>query len=262
LFKYYNIKTIVSYHGLPILRSQLEVNIIKFISKLVNYVIVNSIFTTYVFRKFYKIKCYYLHHKFDMRLLKFPCKSINKGNYFVLVYPGPRINFVKSVLPFLLFAIKNCNSNLFEFIFLGYDDLNIMHRIIRLCKNIKYLGFITDYNKYIQTLSLADICWSNSEITYLTRPAIECLLLGKPVIIPDKPAVLGLENFRPIRTYLPDHIYIISHDESITNPNLIYHTLQQIIKTSPSCSQIKNSIELYLKLRYQFNSKLLKFILD
>jgi hypothetical protein len=137
-----------------------------------------------------------------------------------------------------------------------------MHRIIRLCKNIKYLGFITDYNKYVQTISLADVCWSNSEISYLTRPAVECLLLGKPVIIPDKPAVLGLEHFRPIRTYLPDCIHIISHDESTTNPHLIYQFLQQIIKTSPSCSQIKNCIELYLKSRYQFTLKLIKFILD
>jgi glycosyltransferase involved in cell wall biosynthesis len=262
LFRYYNVKTIVSYHGFPILRSRLEINIIKFISRLVNYIIVNSIFTAYIFRKLYKIQCYYLYHKFNMKLLEIPCKTINNSKNFVLVYPGPRIDYEKSVLPFLSFAIRNCNSSFFEFIFLGYDNLNIMDRLTRLCKNIKYLGFINDYDKYIQTLSLADVCWSNSEITYLTRPAIECLLLGKPVIIPDKPAVLGLENFRPIRTYLPDYIYIISHDGSITNPNLIYNTLQQILKTSPSCFQIKNNIRLYLKSHYEFNSKLLKFIIN
>jgi len=261
-FKYYNIKTIISYHGFPIFRSQLEINIAKFLSRLVNYIIVNSTFTAYMFRKLYKIRCYYLYHKFQMKLLKIPCKTMNNSNHFVLIYPGPRINFEKSVLPFLLFALHNCNSNFFEFIFLGYDDINVMDRITRLCRNVKYFGFIIDYDKYIQTLSLADVCWSNSEVTYLSRPAIECLLLGKPVIISDKPAVLGLENFRPIRTYLPDYIYIISHDGSITNSSLIYNVLQQILTTSPSCLQIKNNIRLYLKSNYEFNSKLLKFIID
>jgi glycosyltransferase involved in cell wall biosynthesis len=261
LIKHYNVISIISYHGFPFPRTQFEANIMKFLSRLINYIIVNSLLTSYVFRKLYKIKSYYLFHKFEMKLLSIPCRPKNSSNRFVLIYPGPRIDFEKSVLPFILFAIRNCNSEMFEFLFLGYDDINIMYRLTRLCRNVKYLGFLIDYDEYIQTLSLADVCWSNSEVTYLSRPAVECLLLGKPVIISDKPAVLGLEKFRPIRTYLPDYIYIVSHDDSLTNPTLIFNVLQEIRKDLPSCLQIKNNIESYLKLHYEFNSKLLRHVM-
>ncbi len=262
LFKYFKTKTIVSYHGFPILRSRVEVFLIKILSKLIDYVLVNSIFTAYTFRRFYNIRCYYLFHNFDISLLAVPCKTKNANEKITLIYPGPRIDYEKSVFPFLLFALRNCNSRDFEFIFLGYDNLNIMSRISTRCKNIKYFGFLNNYDEYIQILSSADICWSNSEITYLTRPAIECLLLGKPVIIPDKPAVLGLENYRPIRIYLPDGVYIISHDRSIYDSKLISHTIKEILGNSQLCTKIKYKIKQYLETRYKFNLKLLNFILD
>jgi hypothetical protein len=262
LFKYFNIKTIVSYHGFPILRSQIEMFLIKVMSELINYIIVNSIFTAYTFRKFYNIKCYYLFHNFDMNLLTIPCKTVYDNKKITLIYPGPRIDYEKSVLPFLLFAIRNCNLHDFEFIFLGYDNLNIMNRITKICKNVKYYGFLNDYDTYTQILSQADICWSNAEITYLTRPAVECLLLGKPVIIPDKPAVLGLEHYRPTRIYLPDDVYIISHDKSIYDFTLIYNIIKEILGKSQLCPRIKNNIKQYLDLRSKFNLKLLNYIIN
>jgi len=262
LFKYFNTKTIVSYHGFPILRSQIEIFLIKVLSKLINHILVNSIFTAYTFRKFYNIKCYYLFHNFDINLLTTPCKTVNDNEKIILIYPGPRIDYEKSVLPFLLFAIRNCNSRYFEFIFLGYDNLNIMDRISTNCENVKYFGFVNDYDEYVQILSQADICWSNSEITYLTRPAVECLLLGKPVIIPDKPAVLGLEHYRPIKIYLPDDVYIISHDKSIYDFKLIYNVIKEILGKSQLCPKIKNNIKQYLDSRSEFNLKLLNFIIN
>jgi hypothetical protein len=259
LKKFFNIKLIISYHGSPLLNSKIDKILANFISRFVDYIFVNSIFTSYIFRKYYKLKTYYLYHEYDLSLYNIPCKFFNQDqDKITIIYPGPRINYEKSVIPLIIFAIKHCNSSLFRFVFLGYDELNILKSLDKFCHNIRYLGFITDYEKYINLILTSDICWSNAEITYVTRPAIECLLLGKPVIIPDRPAVNVLTIYKPIKRYLPKHVYIISYRNAIKDQLLIYRSIIKIIESSYKCIEIKRDTVSYIERLKKFN----KFVLD
>jgi glycosyltransferase involved in cell wall biosynthesis len=55
--------------------------------------------------------------------------------------------------------------------------------------NVCYLDYISDRTELARLYAAVDVVWSCGDDTYLTRPAVESLATGTPIIIPDRPNV-------------------------------------------------------------------------
>lgn len=133
---------------------------------------------------------HHAHRKFFQKRDRFKLRKEWKMNdKFVILYVG-RIDEEKHC-DFLIKLIKKLkNKKNILFLFVGEGRLK--KEVINLEKKygtVKYLGFIADVGKLSEIYSIADVVWSHADESYLSRPAVESLASGTPIIIPSIPAI-------------------------------------------------------------------------
>lgn len=80
------------------------------------------------------------------------------------------------------------NHESFTFTIAGPKDMQ------HLLPKGKFVGYISDTNELANLYNSVDIVWAPADIDYLSRPGVEALASGTPVIISDIPAVSGKQD--------------------------------------------------------------------
>ncbi|MEM1206106.1 MAG: glycosyltransferase family 4 protein [Acidobacteriota bacterium] len=63
-------------------------------------------------------------------------------------------------------------------------------------RQVLYLGYVEDQRRLARLYRSARVLWGCGTPTYLELPAVESLVVGTPVLIPDRPSILGLRRTR------------------------------------------------------------------
>lgn len=99
--------------------------------------------------------------------------------------------------------------------------------------NVRYLGYVSDQKQLRDLYAAADIVWSSAGHSYLTKPAIEALACGTPVLIPDRPATVSDKKVNP--SVVPPGVGWLAPTD---NPNQTVALLQE------TCSMDSSKIRL------------------
>jgi len=177
----------------------------------------------------------------------------------VFLYVG-RIDEEKHCQHIFEIANKLRNNKDILFMFIGTGLLkNELIKLENKLSNIKYLGFVNSPKDLVDMYTMADIIISNSDETYLARPAVESLACGTPIMIPILPAMgekIREGNARVPKSLVPDKIgWLIDIKDTNSVIKLItqkkFHN--QALAKRPGCKS-------YAKMKYYLdpNVKLLK----
>ena len=89
-----------------------------------------------------------------------------------------------------------------------------INKLERKYENVKYLGYIGDRVELCKLYGVADALWSFADTTYISRPAVEALASGTPIIIPDAPVYNQMQNVRIGHNLIPKEVgWILNNDD-------------------------------------------------
>jgi glycosyltransferase involved in cell wall biosynthesis len=185
---------IVLYHGVVLgFMSARAKRIVKYLSKYVDLVVVNSIGSKNDIKSMFPNKKIVINEHFADDLFFKKSKRIKKNNLNI-IYVGS-LNREKLFGPLLDIASKLKDDSRFIFTFIGRGkDQSDVEDLSRELKNFKYLGYIGDRKKIKKIYDNSDILWSYADETYLSLPATEALASGLPLIIPKYPGMHQKSN--------------------------------------------------------------------
>lgn len=133
------------------------------------------------------------HHADEIYFKKVNRRKIRKNlgyqDKFIVLYVG-RIDKEKHCQHMLEIAKQIINKRHIVFLFVGIGQLiDELNTVSAQYNHIKYLGLITNPQKLAKIYQAADVVFSNSDESYLARPAVEALAGGTPILIPSVPAM-------------------------------------------------------------------------
>lgn len=247
-------KIIIAFHGDISVYSPKWQKFIKFLTKRIDLMIVNS-------KGSYENICSIIpknkiiinEHCADEIFFKVPLvDKRQRTSSFTILYVG-RLTKDKMCLPLIKIAEKISSDHNFNFIFVGvgrYEGL--VKKLSQKNKNVKYLGYINDRILLSKLYSDADLVWSFADETYLAIPAIEALSCGTPIIIPKIAAILQkIENRIEIdQKLVPRKVgWLVNPFDAKAIMSLIVS-----IKKGGISWNMRQSCRQYAQLKYSFNN--------
>ena len=215
---------IVLYHGIVLgFMSEFAQKLVRFLSKFVNLVIVNSKGSFQDIKIVVpKEKILVSEHYADELFFEGFTMNRKRSSNLSVLYVGT-LNKEKLFYPLVEVARKLRNNKEFHFTFVGIGTVQSeVEELSKESSNISYLGYIADRKELKKLYEKSDLLWSSADETYLTMPAVEALATGTPIIIPKYPGVYQRETKRVNKNLVPDEI------GWLTNTNNLYGCYQLI----------------------------------
>lgn len=175
-------------------------------------------------------------------------KELGVNNKFLILYVG-KLSPDKTFEYLLDAAGRLGDLGDLEIWFAGSGPLSfLVEEAASRIPAVSYLGFVKDAKKLIELYTVADITWSYADETYLSRPAIESLALGTPIMIPNTPAVMEKKGKRRLpKSLFPGSVgWLVD----IANTKEIAKLIREIKDTDVAGEEMRKECVRYAKKHY------------
>jgi glycosyltransferase involved in cell wall biosynthesis len=203
LAKLMNKKVVVSYHGISDTSTNETTKALlrNVVARLVDRVFVNSeggkkdIQPLIDSKKIEIVKHWADNCFFEIENETREALRLEKGlqTKFVLLYVGAidRDKMVNVLLD-VIDRLSRCDDfRDFYIIFVGTGELSgRVRNLEEKYGNVKYFSYVGDRATLSKLYAVADVVWAIGDTTYLTRPGVEALAAGVPIIVPNIPGSL------------------------------------------------------------------------
>jgi glycosyltransferase involved in cell wall biosynthesis len=100
---------------------------------------------------------------------------------------------------------------------------------------VRYFGYVTDRYQLADIYAHTDVVWAPADTTYLSRPGVEGLAAGRPVIVSDVPAVdaRAAQGARVPRSLVPPEIgWVVDGEDDFEVVQLIRRLAKSGVPTT------------------------------
>ena len=174
---------------------------------------------------------------------------------FVILYVG-RIDSEKHCDYMLKTASKLKKTHKIKFIFIGEGRLK--KQLLEQEKKdntVHYAGFINEPAKLAEFYNIADLLWTNTDETYLARPAVEALACGTPILVLSTPAIGEkiLKKIHVTNSLIPKKIgWVLDKNKPTKTLNLL-----KSLSESHITNKMRSNCRSYAKKHYAKDNNLI-----